>query len=111
MIQQILDQIEADVERLAAEDAPLEISGRAYADAWTEYEEARSRLMYSLVYEEGSVAATNQVAHRGLTDEERVNLTERGIRAAQSPWSEFQRAERMHVVAIGGNIPVEFRRP
>lgn len=111
MIQTILDQFETDEERQAAEDALLDDAGRAYARAWKEYEAARSRVMHSLVYEEGSVAATDRVAHRDLTDEERADLTERRIRAAQSAWSEFQHAERMYVLAVDGNMPVEFRQP
>ncbi|MCK8608878.1 hypothetical protein [Agromyces sp. C10] len=111
MIQTILDQFETDEERQAAEDAIRKNNGRAYAEAWQAYEEARSRLMHSLVYEEGSVAATDRVAHRDLTGEERADLTERRIRGAQLAWAEFQTAERAYVFAVDGNMPVEFRQP
>ncbi|MTE22661.1 hypothetical protein [Microbacterium sp. ZXX196] len=107
----VLDQFTDPDEYSAAEDALLEDTGRAYADAWSEYESARSRLMTSLVYEQGSVAATDRVAHHDLTGEERAELVERRIRAAQFAWSTFQEAERAYVLVVNDEVPVEIRQP
>ncbi len=109
--QQLEDGSNADAEA-EAQAAEVERTRRERAEAWREYKATRSRLMHSIVYERGSVAATDSVAHVDLTEEERADLVERRIRAAQFAWSVFQDAERAYAITVyDDGTAVEFRQP
>ena len=101
----------AEDDEIAAQDAELDASGREYARTWRAYEEARARLMQTIVHEVGSVANINGAAHRDLTDDEVSRVLIGRKRAAQWAWSEFQSAEAQYMIAVDGNMPVEFRQP
>lgn len=95
----------------AAEDARLEETGRAYALAWSAYEEARTRFMDMVLHGGTDVPLDERLGHDDLTDAERELILADREATVRMTWGMFQLAQFEYTLAVDGNTLVEQRRP